>query len=90
VLITAGIAFVIALFVGYFYIDIVASRINVWLNPWEDPSGQSYQIIQSILAVASGGFLGRGPGMGNPLLVPVAISDFIFAAIAEETGLIAS
>jgi cell division protein FtsW (lipid II flippase) len=88
VLVTAGIAFVVALFVGYFYIDIVASRINVWLNPWEDPSGQSYQIIQSILAVASGGFLGRGPGMGNPLLVPVAISDFIYAAIAEETGLI--
>lgn len=88
ILVAAGLAFSAAVLVGYFYIDIVATRINVWLNPWEDPSGQSYQIIQSILAVASGGLLGRGPGMGNPLLVPVAISDFIFAAIAEETGLI--
>jgi cell division protein FtsW (lipid II flippase) len=88
ILVAAVFAFGAAVLVGYFYIDIVATRINVWLNPWEDPSGQSYQIIQSILAVASGGFLGRGPGMGNPLLVPVAISDFIFAAIAEETGLI--
>jgi cell division protein FtsW (lipid II flippase) len=90
VLVAAGIAFMVALLVGYFYIDIVAIRINVWLNPWADPSGQSYQVVQSILAVASGGFLGRGPGMGNPLLVPVALSDFIFAAIAEETGLIGS
>jgi cell division protein FtsW (lipid II flippase) len=88
ILVAAVFAFGAAVLVGYFYIDIVATRINVWLNPWEDPSGQSYQIIQSILAVASGGFLGRGPGMGNPLLVPVAISDFIFAAIAEESGLI--
>ncbi len=88
VLFTAAIAFSAALLVGNFFIDIVAIRVNAWLNPWADPSGQSYQIVQSILAIASGGFLGRGPGMGNPLLVPVAISDFIFAAIAEETGLI--
>jgi cell division protein FtsW (lipid II flippase) len=88
VLLTAATAFTVALMVGYFFIDIVAVRVNGWLNPWVDPSGQSYQIVQSILAIASGGVLGRGPGMGNPLLVPVAISDFIFAAIAEETGLV--
>lgn len=88
VLLTAATAFTVALMVGYFFIDIVAVRVNGWLNPWADPSGQSYQIVQSILAIASGGVIGRGPGMGNPLLVPVAISDFIFAAIAEETGLV--
>jgi cell division protein FtsW (lipid II flippase) len=88
VLLTAAIAFTVALLAGNFFIDIVAVRVNAWLNPWADPSGQSYQIVQSILAIASGGVLGRGPGMGNPLLVPVAISDFIFAAIAEETGLV--
>ncbi|MBI5351302.1 MAG: FtsW/RodA/SpoVE family cell cycle protein [Chloroflexi bacterium] len=78
----------LALFVGYFYIDVVHIRVQAWLDPWIDPSGQSYQIVQSLLAVANGGTIGRGLGLGSPSLVPVAISDFIFAAIAEETGLL--
>jgi cell division protein FtsW (lipid II flippase) len=73
---------------GYYLIDIIRARIDSWANPWVDPEGGSYQIIQSILAIANGGLDGRGPGLGSPALVPVAISDFIFAAIAEETGLI--
>ena len=73
---------------GYYIIDIIQSRIDSWLNPWDDPSGDSYQIIQSLLAVANGGIEGRGPGLGSPALVPVSISDFIYAAVAEETGLI--
>ncbi|HEY3475690.1 MAG TPA: FtsW/RodA/SpoVE family cell cycle protein, partial [Anaerolineales bacterium] len=73
---------------GYYLIDIIRARIDSWANPWIDPVGDSYQIIQSILAIANGGLDGRGPGLGSPALVPVAISDFIFAAIAEETGLI--
>ena len=74
--------------VGYYLIDIIRARIDSWINPWNDPSGGSYQIIQSIVAIANGGLNGRGPGLGSPALVPVAISDFIFAAIAEETGLV--
>lgn len=73
---------------GYLLFDVVRLRVDAWLNPWLDPSGRSYQIVQSLFAVASGGLLGRGPGMGNPGLVPVPHSDFIFAAIAEETGLL--
>lgn len=72
---------------GYYLVDIIRRRIDSWINPWNDPGGGSYQIIQSILAIANGGLNGRGPGLGSPALVPVAISDFIFAAIAEETGL---
>src|SRR5215208_1262778 len=72
---------------GYYLVDIIRVRIDSWINPWNDPSGGSYQVIQSILAIANGGLNGRGPGLGSPALVPVAISDFIFAAIAEETGL---
>ena len=73
---------------GYYLVDIIRLRIDSWVNPWDDPGGGSYQIIQSILAIANGGLNGRGPGLGSPALVPVAISDFIFAAIAEETGLV--
>ena len=75
-------------FAGYYLVDIIQARINSWINPGMTPSGGSYQIIQSLLAIANGGLDGRGPGLGSPALVPVAISDFIFAAIAEETGLI--
>jgi len=72
---------------GYYFVDVIQERITSWINPWDDPSGASYQVVQSLLAIANGGIEGRGPGLGSPALVPVAISDFIFAAIAEETGL---
>ena len=72
---------------GYYLIDIIQARIDSWLHPWDDPSGGAYQIIQSLIAIANGGVEGRGPGLGSPALVPVAISDFIFAAVAEETGI---
>jgi cell division protein FtsW (lipid II flippase) len=74
--------------IGYFSVPIVHQRIQVWLFPWEDPSGSAYQIVQSLMAIANGGVFGRGPGLGSPGLVPVAHSDFIFSAIAEETGLL--
>ncbi|MGE5776494.1 MAG: FtsW/RodA/SpoVE family cell cycle protein, partial [Chloroflexota bacterium] len=73
---------------GYYLIDVIRLRLDTWINPWNDPVGSSYQVIQSILAIANGGAEGRGPGLGSPALVPVAISDFMYAAIAEETGLI--
>ena len=78
----------IAGFGGYFFIDVVRVRIDAWLNPWIDPSGRSFQIVQSLLDVSNGGLFGRGPGLGYPGLVPVAHSDFIFAAISEESGLV--
>jgi cell division protein FtsW (lipid II flippase) len=85
-LITLGLL-VLAGLVGYFLVDVIHVRLESWVNPWDDPSGHSYQIIQSLMAVANGGLLGRGPGMGSPGLVPVAQSDFIFTAISEENGL---
>lgn len=74
--------------IGYFFIDIIRVRIDTWLSPFSDPMGTSYQIIQSIIGIAEGGLFGTGPGLGSPRLVPVAVSDFIFAAIAEELGLL--
>ena len=78
----------ISALLGYFLFDIVRLRVDSWLNPWLDPSGRSYQMVQSLLAFANGGLFGRGPGGGSPGLVPVAISDFIFSSIGEEFGLI--
>jgi cell division protein FtsW (lipid II flippase) len=84
----AAILVVSAGLAGYMLFDVVQLRVDAWLNPWLDPSGGSFQIVQSLMAVANGGLVGRGPGLGSPALVPLAHSDLIFAAIAEEFGLI--
>lgn len=73
---------------GYFLVDLIRIRIQTWLDPWSDPTGRAYQIVQSVLAVANGGVEGRGLGMGAPGLVPVAHSDFIFTTLGEEYGLL--
>lgn len=72
---------------GYHLSETIHRRLSIWLSPWGDPSGFGYQIIQSLMAIANGELWGRGAGLGSPLFVPVAHSDFIFTAIAEETGL---
>ncbi|MBT3314253.1 MAG: FtsW/RodA/SpoVE family cell cycle protein [Anaerolineae bacterium] len=74
-------------FFGYYFSPTIQTRLAIWFSPWDDPSGFGYQIIQSLMAIANGGLWGRGAGIGSPLFVPVAHSDFIFTAIAEETGL---
>jgi cell division protein FtsW (lipid II flippase) len=66
------------------------SRIQIWLNPWPLYSvpGGSYQVIQAWFAIAAGGIFGTGPGLGSPQRIPEVATDFIFAAIAEELGLL--
>jgi cell division protein FtsW (lipid II flippase) len=86
-LISAGMLLLAGL-AGYYLISLIQLRVDAWLNPWVDPSGRAYQIVQSLLAIANGGLFGRGPGLGSPGLVPISHSDFIFTAIAEETGLV--
>jgi cell division protein FtsW (lipid II flippase) len=73
---------------GYFLFDVVKIRLEAWLNPWVDPIGGSYQIVQSLIAIATGGLIGVGPGMGTPQVVPAYHTDFIFISIIEEWGLI--
>jgi len=72
---------------GTILFDLVRVRIQAWINPWADPIGGSYQIVQSLIAIASGGILGRGPYLGSPGFVPAAHTDFIYTAIVEEWGL---
>ena len=82
------ISLLVAGLLGFFLFDVVQIRLLAWIDPWRDPTGGSYQIIQALIALARGEFMGRGPGLGNPGLVPVPHSDFIFSSIVEETGLI--
>lgn len=72
---------------AYSLFDVVQLRVEAWWNPWLDPAGRSYQVVQSLIAFSVGGLTGRGPGLGFPALIPLAHSDFIFSALAEEWGL---
>ncbi len=65
-------------------------RVFVFLNPWADPQGAGYQVIQSLIAVGTGGLTGVGLGEGRQKLfyLPYPYSDFIFGVIGEELGLI--
>ncbi len=61
-------------------------RFDVWLDPFADPTGKGYQVLQSLCAMFSGGMWGAGIGAGDPRFVPIAESDFVYAALAEEIG----
>jgi cell division protein FtsW len=67
-------------------------RVKAFIDPYHDPLGSGWQIMQSLTAVGSGGFWGLGLGAGKQKLffLPEASSDFIFAIIGEELGLIAT
>ncbi|HXD31297.1 MAG TPA: putative lipid II flippase FtsW [Pyrinomonadaceae bacterium] len=64
-------------------------RLTAFLDPWADPQGSSYQVVQSLIAVGSGGVHGAGFAQGKQKLffLPFAHSDFIFAVVGEELGL---
>ncbi len=67
-----------------------SDRITYWLDPWADATGKGFQTIQSLLAIGSGGILGRGIGQSRQkyLWVPEPHNDFIFSIVCEELGLI--
>jgi cell division protein FtsW (lipid II flippase) len=66
----------------------VQERVSIWLDPWKDPSGTGYQLIQGLFAMAFGGTTGTGLGLGGDVRIPASENDFIFAVIAEELGLL--
>jgi peptidoglycan glycosyltransferase len=77
-----------AAFVAWRLFDHVQTRVAIWRNPWPQYEGKGYQIVQAMFAFANGGTGGTGLGLGSPNKIPVAKTDFIFAAIGEEMGLI--
>jgi cell division protein FtsW (lipid II flippase) len=66
----------------------VQDRVDIWLDPWEDPKGDGFQIVEAQFAFAAGGVTGTGINLGSPQRIPLAETDFIFAAIGEELGLV--
>tara|TARA_Y100001970_G_scaffold294309_1_gene450300 strand:+ start:25649 stop:26893 length:1245 start_codon:yes stop_codon:yes gene_type:complete len=72
--------------------DYQRLRIISFLNPWDDPQGRGYQLIQSLFAIGSGGMFGEGFGLSMQKLqyLPIQNTDFIFAVFAEEFGFLGS
>ncbi len=66
----------------------VHARIAIWQDPWSDPLGRGYQAEQAYFSLAAGNLLGTGYHLGHPGFIPDAATDYPFAAIAEEFGLL--
>jgi cell division protein FtsW len=87
------VAFVLGAGALYFLFGHVRTRIDIWLDPFVDPSGAGYQVVQALHAFARGGLIGTGLGGGLPLIagrppIPALHTDFPFAALGEELGLV--
>jgi rod shape determining protein RodA len=80
----------VTIFSSWFFLrDYQKDRIKNFINPYNDPRGSGYNVIQSIVAVGSGGVWGKGLGHGSQSqlnFLPEKHTDFIFAAIGEELG----
>lgn len=76
--------------VSYLAFGHVRVRFDIWLDPWQDPNGMAYQVVQSLFSFGTGGVWGTGFGFGHPDFIPEVHTDFIYAAIGEEWGLIGS
>ena len=93
-LIVGGLLIAVGAVAAWSLFSHVQDRVDIWLDPFADPSGKGFQLVQSIYSMADGDLFGVGIGRGmaggldgfNRL--PVVESDFIFTAISEETGLL--
>lgn len=70
------------------YLSYVRTRFEILLDPWSVAADEGFQIVQGLIALASGGLLGEGLGYGYANYIPFVHTDYIFNAIAEEWGLI--
>ncbi len=80
--------FGLAAFWAVHHYPYVATRIAVWNHPFSDALGAGYQSSQAYYALAAGGIFGTGFGLGHPGFIPDVATDYVFAAYAEEFGLI--
>lgn len=84
----ASLMFATGATIAYRVFDHVAVRVTTWLDPWPVAQDQGFQLVQSLYAFGSGGFAGTGFGLGYPDKIPNAATDFVFAAVGEELGLL--
>lgn len=87
-IITCLILSAIGSFVSYNIFGHVRQRVEIWRNPWAYAQDQGYQIVQGLYSISSGGMFGSGLGQGYPGFVPVNTTDYIFAIICEEFGMV--
>jgi cell division protein FtsW len=80
--------FVVGAFWAVHHYPYVQTRIAVWRNPFADPLGAGYQSSQAYYSLAAGGIFGSGYRLGHPEFIPDVATDYAYAAIAEEFGLI--
>jgi cell division protein FtsW (lipid II flippase) len=80
--------FLLNVVLTYHFFGYVRARVDVWIDPWTYARDQGYQIVQALYAVSSGGIFGAGLGQGMPGYIPEVYTDFVYAAIAEELGLL--
>ena len=73
---------------GYKMFAHVKKRVAIWRNPWLYYETSGYQMVQALMAIASGGLFGVGLGLGSPRVIPVYFSDAIFAVICEQFGIL--
>lgn len=77
-----------ASYAGFQLFAHARARFLVWQDPFQDPTGRGWQVLQSLSAMFSGGLQGSGIGAGAPRMVPIASSDFVYTVWAEELGFI--
>lgn len=80
--------FLIGAAISYKLFAHVRVRVMIWQEPWKYATNESYQIVQSMISIASGGLFGTGLGYGYPKFVPINTTDFIFTIICEEMGIL--
>ena len=80
--------FVAGAAIAYQLFAHVSDRVQSWADPWSVAQTTGYQLVQSLFAFGTGGFQGTGLGLGSPQKIPNASTDFVFAAVGEELGLI--
>lgn len=90
VLAVGGAMFVVGAVASWMMFGHVQKRVDIWLDPFADPKGDGFQIVEASFALADGGLTGTGLGRGEPTRIPFVETDFIFAAIGEELGLAGS
>jgi len=79
--------FIVGGVAAYLTFPHVAARVDMWLNPWLEPTERGYQILQGLFALAEGGLLGTGFATGGGETIPAASTDLIFAVGAQQLGL---